>query len=770
MSGRLARAGLRARLRLGLAVLLFGFCFSEHLPAGINTWTTGGPQSGRVEQIVVDPINPSNIYVLTPYGGVFKTTNGGVAWRQANRGNTSISAIHLAIDPRTPTTLYVAAQNQGVFKTVDSAESWGPANVGLAGVVVGTVAVDPLDPQRLYAGTAQHGVYKSANGGASWAPANKGLIEPIEAVAVDPAMPTILYAAALTGLFKSVDGAATWSPSGSGLTSRVRVIRVNAQASSTVYAGTEAGVFKSQDSGASWSLASNGLASDAFIDELAIDPRNGDRLMAAQRNDFGEPIFLTTNGGLSWTKVDVGFAGLGSAAAFHPLSSQGLYVGVVVSAFRGSFLVSGNGGQTWTESSLGLSGSLITAVATDPFGPGSVYASAFARVFKSADRGTSWSLVSTLPSGVTAFALDPGHQGIIYAATRVGVFKSIDGAANWAATNSGLLNLQVHAIGIDRRGKTLYAGTDEGVFRSTNAGQSWSATGSLPDAHPPPVWTLAVDPVHPRTVYARSGNGLAKSTNGGTDWTRLVDAPRYSTAIVIDPAAPDVLYAAAFADLKSSGVFKSLNGGETWSPINQGIPNQPFIGSFLAIDRNGPSNLYYSPFVGVFRTTNGGESWTPFTDGDLKWGYQTFGLAVSADSKTVYAATYGGVYSYTIASAAFHTVQPCRLLDTREPGDTPALNPDSERNFLLAGKCGIPGTARSVALNLTVTQPSTGGHVTVYETGTATPDTYSISYSAGRTKANNAIVSLDPLGRVTVKCTQESGTVHFIADVTGYFE
>ena len=764
---------LRAGSPLGLSVLLLGLW--SFLPgpvdAGINTWTTSGPQAGRVEQIVVDPVNPSNIYVLIPYGGVFKTTNGGLSWKQANRGNLSIAAEHLVIDPLTPSTLYVAAWNQGVFKTADSSESWRPASSGLSGVVVSNLAIDPANPQRLYAGTAQHGVYKSANGGASWTPANEGLVAPISAVAVDPALPTTLYAAAITGFFKSTDAGATWSPSGSGLTSPARVIQVNAQLSSIVYVGTEAaGVFKSVDSGKSWAPASNGLTGDGFIEDLAIDLQNGERLLVAQRNLVGEEIYLTTNGGLNWTKMEVGIAGLGSAVAFHPLSSMTLYAGVTRTGFRGSFLMSGNGGQTWTESSLGLSGSLITAVATDPFAPASVYASAFARVFKSADRGTSWSLVSVLPSGVTAFALDPAHQGVIYAATRVGVFKSIDGAASWAATNSGLLNHQVHALGIDRRGKTLYAGTDEGVFRSTNAGGSWSATAPLPDADPPIVWTLVVDPVHPKNVYARSGNGLAKSTDGGGSWTRLADAPRYSTSVAIDPSAPEVLYAAAFSGFKSSGVFKSLNSGETWSAIDQGIPDQPFFGGLLAIDRNRPSTLYYSPFVGVFRTTNAGDRWTQFTDGDLLWGYQTFGLAVSADSKTVYAATYGGVYSYTIASAAFHTVQPCRLLDTREPGDAPALSSDSERNFVLSGKCGVPTTARSVALNLTVTQPGAGGHLTVYETGTPTPSTFSINYSAGRTRANNAIVALDPLGRVTVKCTQAAGTVHFIADVTGYFE
>jgi photosystem II stability/assembly factor-like uncharacterized protein len=658
----------------------------------------------------------------------------------------------------------VAAQQSGVFKTTDSAESWRPASVGLSGVVVGNVTVDPLQHQTLYAGTAQHGVYKSNDGGASWLPANNGLMQPIEAIAVDPTTPATLYAAATSGVFKSVDSGGAWFPSGSGITSHASMILVDPRQSTTLYAATETAVYKSVDSGQSWLPASNGLP-EGFISDLAIDPQNSDRLLAARSGHaLDDAIFITTDGGAEWTELDVGVSGIGSAVSFHPTFSATLYTGVTLGAFRGSFLKSADGGQTWTETNRGRSGSLTGAVAADPFLPGTAYAAAFPRIYKTVDHGENWTLTATLPAGVNRLALDPSHPDVLYAATGAGIFKSVDGGSNWTPANEGLTNLEVRSLGIDRRGKTLYAGTNEGVFRSDDSGTSWSATSALPDPFPI-VWTLAVDPVHGRTVYARSDNGLAKTTDGGVSWTRLSAAPRYTAAIVIDPSQPNVLYAAA-----DGGAFKSIDGGETWQAVNQGLPDQLFFGNQIAIDRSNPRTLYFSPFAGAFRTSDGGESWSTFSEGDLVWGFLVFGLAVNANGDTVYAATYGGVYSYRILPTSFYTLTPCRLVDTRKPPNGPALNAESERVFSLSGSCGIPPTARSVALNVTATQATTQGYLSVYETGIPAPETISIAYRAGQTRANNAIVALDPLGRLTVKCNQPSGSVHVILDVSGYFE
>ena len=121
----------------------------------------------------------------------------------------------------------------------------------------------------------------------------------------------------------------------------------------------------------------------------------------------------------------------------------------------------------------------------------------------------------------------------------------------------------------------------------------------------------------------------------------------------------------------------------------------------------------------------------------------------------------------------FSTVTPCRVLDTRNPDGPfggPALAAGGSRTFAIAGQCGIPSNALSVAVNVTVTAPTSGGFVTVYPGGSPVPPTSTINYSAGQTRANNAVISLGPSGDITAACGQPSGTVQFILDVTGYFQ
>jgi hypothetical protein len=124
------------------------------------------------------------------------------------------------------------------------------------------------------------------------------------------------------------------------------------------------------------------------------------------------------------------------------------------------------------------------------------------------------------------------------------------------------------------------------------------------------------------------------------------------------------------------------------------------------------------------------------------------------------------------APTAFHTLPPCRIVDTRNapgPYGAPALSAGGVRSFALTSQCGIPPTAKSVAANLTVTQPTAGGHLTVFPAGSVPPLASAINFSAGQTRANNSVLRLGDGGAVWV-LSATSGTVHLILDVTGWFE
>jgi hypothetical protein len=122
----------------------------------------------------------------------------------------------------------------------------------------------------------------------------------------------------------------------------------------------------------------------------------------------------------------------------------------------------------------------------------------------------------------------------------------------------------------------------------------------------------------------------------------------------------------------------------------------------------------------------------------------------------------------------FHTLTPCRVLDTRGPaGDNggPALGGGMSRVFPFAGRCGIPATAKAVALNITVIDATQLGHLRLYPGGDPLPGVSTINFLAGQTRANNAIVRLGTGGTVAIYSGQPTGgTVQAIVDVTGYFE
>jgi len=124
-------------------------------------------------------------------------------------------------------------------------------------------------------------------------------------------------------------------------------------------------------------------------------------------------------------------------------------------------------------------------------------------------------------------------------------------------------------------------------------------------------------------------------------------------------------------------------------------------------------------------------------------------------------------------SLSFYALSPCRLLDTRDPVGPyggPALVAGADRSFVVAGRCGIPSTARAISVNATATQPSTTGNLALFAAGRPVPLASTLNYAAGQTRGNNAIAPLSAGGALAVHCSQPTGGVHFILDVNGYFQ
>ena len=124
------------------------------------------------------------------------------------------------------------------------------------------------------------------------------------------------------------------------------------------------------------------------------------------------------------------------------------------------------------------------------------------------------------------------------------------------------------------------------------------------------------------------------------------------------------------------------------------------------------------------------------------------------------------------AALAFYTVPPCRVVDTRDPalGGPSALAAGAQTEVRIAGKCGVPASARAVAGNITAVTPSSTGHITAFPTGRVAPLASVLNHGAGATRASQATLRLGDGGKLTLRTIQLSGSVHVVIDVAGYFE
>ena len=128
------------------------------------------------------------------------------------------------------------------------------------------------------------------------------------------------------------------------------------------------------------------------------------------------------------------------------------------------------------------------------------------------------------------------------------------------------------------------------------------------------------------------------------------------------------------------------------------------------------------------------------------------------------------------ATSSYTSLQPGRLLDTRPGGTTiddlsaggGAAGPDSTIELTVVGRGGVPATGvGAVVLNITATQPTTPGYVTVHPTGTALPNASNLNFVAGQTTPNLTITRVGNTGKISLY--NSAGDTHLIADVVGWF-
>ncbi len=303
-----------------------------------------------------------------------------------------------------------------------------------------------------------------------------------------------------------------------------------------------------------------------------------------------------------------------------------------------------------------------------------------------------------LPGGITSWTeagpgniggrtrtivIDPTNPDVMYGAgVAGGVWKSTDAGASWGATDDFLASIAVSTIAMDPTDPSvLYAGTGEGVFsssprglgifKSVDAGVTWTQLASTANAGFYFVNKIQVSPNNPDRIYAGTQHGVWRSFDGGATWDLRLRNPRYVGGgapasagcgvgcLDLDVRAdmdPDVLFA-CFGSFESDGLYRSVDGGETWVqygvPANQGRMSFVIAPSdndvmYLAMADNG-SGGPLGALVSVFRSLDGGDSWTSQVDFGSKFGPWLFANNLTTSGCVAYPPYHQGWHDNVIA-------------------------------------------------------------------------------------------------------------------------
>jgi hypothetical protein len=147
-----------------------------------------------------------------------------------------------------------------------------------------------------------------------------------------------------------------------------------------------------------------------------------------------------------------------------------------------------------------------------------------------------------------------------------------------------------------------------------------------------------------------------------------------------------------------------------------------------------------------------------------------------AVATTAFATTRGLDQTFTTTActpASFYVVTPCRIADTRNPNGAsggPALAAGEARIFPAAGLCGIPASARAIAVNLAVYLPGDAGDLRAHPAGGTAPMASSLNFRSGIVRSNSTIIPLGAGGQVAIQCDMPSGGTNVFIDVFGYFQ
>ena len=530
--------------------------------------------------VVVDPTDAKRVYAIqnnpTSDCCVFRSRDGGATWSSTDLGGVAA----LAVVPSHPRILYALDPNGNLHRSLNHGSTWTVrSTLPWGGGVIFHPDALVLDPQRPWVMWATNaiagGVVRSDDRGKTWTDMHLAA----DHLAVDPVNPSIVYGVVqvngTNGVYRSRDDGRHWKLT-DGPFPTVSMIAVDPAAHRTIYVSTEGGgVDKSTDSGNSFSVFSGGLPG-ADVTWLSPDPSDR-KVVYAGTEENG--VAKTATAFSDWQPADTGLQPIVQSLAAAPSDAGTLYAGSYFYRFT-----AGNDGSV---------------------------------VFATHDGGALWHEGHAVGVGSHSIGVSPTDSNTLYVGTSPGVATSTDGGVTWTPAPSGYPDGITNAVAVDPQNGDVYETNDytgcyisrhayeSTVYRSTDQGATWQPQG--PDGCGNVPTAIVVDPSDSNRVYSARFTGIYRTTDGGANWGDV--GPGNMAALAVSPSDPSIVYAAGMP-----GVSKSTDHGDTWSSVTNELSGQ--IIDAIAVDPSDPSTAYAGTLGGgIFKTTNGGASWSAFNTG-----------------------------------------------------------------------------------------------------------------------------------------------------------
>ena len=512
--------------------------------------------------------------------------------------------------------------------------------------------INPQNPRQLLASTQENGISKSRDGGQTWFRSNNGLTDQrglnpnANGIRKDPGHPLGVFAATFgQGLYHSTDFGDTWTPVGvwtsfsAPFGSAFLVdCAINPASPNIVFAlstysdfalsggsGGYTPLFKSTDGGSTFvPQLGTGLPEGGAFTSMAIPQTNPDVIYVTVEGGYteegpAEGVYKSTDGGANFVFLDS--SPPRPLQVFpHPTLADTIYLQAFGLGPTGLFR-STDGGATFLQVTAGLPADRFNYFAAfDHANPSYVYVAGEGGLFRSTDGGSTFAALGLTQEqlGLAAITLtiDPTNSDLIYVNTNEGNFRSVNGGRTFVSINRGWQVSGVNFLTFDNHARpNLYVAArsldplNGKLLKTGSRGKHYDSIGSTSA-----VTSMAVGGNNSELiVIATNFDGIFRSIDGGQSWTAAtLDTGQkvfVTSRVAIDPTNPSNVYLTS-GSFFSGGFYRSVDGGQTFSRTYSG--GFRFGPKALAIDPLNPSVIYAGEFLGptLLKSTNGGLGFT----------------------------------------------------------------------------------------------------------------------------------------------------------------